>query len=307
MKLLITGATGIVGKTLVQKLLKEGHKIHYLTTRKEKLNSLAGSTGFHWNPKLDQIDTSCFSEVDTIIHLAGATVSKRWTKKYKQEIYSSRIKPTQLLLTGLRNCQEPLQVKQLISASAIGIYPSHPYRKVEETTAVMSKSFMEKVVFDWEKEVDTFTTEGILVCKMRIGLVLSPEGGVLGTLKIPTKFGLGAAFGSGEQGQSWIHLNDLVGIFLNAIKGKWEGVYNAVSPNPLSQKELISSLAKTMKRPHFLPAIPPFLIKILVGEMSALVLDSHWVSANKVINQGYKFQYPEIQKALQNLLGRNEE
>lgn len=306
MKLLITGATGVVGKTLVQKLLDDGNEVHYLTTQSSKLDSIQGAKGFFWNPDLDQIDTACFHEVETIIHLAGATVAKRWTKKYKEQIYSSRIKPTQLLLKGLVEIKENLKVKHLISASAIGIYPLHPYRQVTENTLTTPHTFMEKVVCDWEKEVDQFNKEGIRVCKLRIGLVLSPKVGVLGTLKIPTKMGLGAAFGTGEQGQSWIHISDLVGIFKNAVEAQWEGVFNAVSPNPVSQNELISALAKSLKKPNFFPPIPSFLLRFILGEMSALVLDSHWVSAQKTINQGYQFQFPEIQKALHHLVSQSD-
>lgn len=161
---------------------------------------------------------------------------------------------------------------------------------------------MERVVIDWENETDSFSSEGISIAKLRIGLVLSESGGVLGTLKLPTYFGLGAAFGSGKQGQSWIHMNDLVGIFLKAVEDQWEGVFNAVAPNPVTQSEFIASLSRALKRPYFLPPIPAFLIRIGAGEMSDLVLDSHWISSQKVIDKGYSFQYTDIQKALDDLI-----
>ena len=161
---------------------------------------------------------------------------------------------------------------------------------------------MQKVVAQWEKEVDEFQSEGISICKLRIGLVLTKKGGVLGTLKIPTYFGLGAAFDSGRQGQSWIHIDDLTTLFLRASEEKWEGVYNAVAPNPITQTVFMSALAHAMKRPFFLPPIPSFLLKIGAGEMSDLVLDSHWISSQKIIDLGFQFQYIEIQRAIASLI-----
>ena len=302
MKLLITGATGLVGNSLTEKYAQQGIQIHYLTTRKSQMESIEGAQGYYWNPYKNEIDLACFIGVDSIIHLAGETVSKRWTKAYKEKIHSSRVLSTQLLLKGLQSCKGDHQVKQLLSASAIGIYPSDFKKEMNEEMAVEQTTFMQKVVYDWEREVDAFKAEGVAVAKIRIGLVLSKKGGVLGTLKIPVYFGLGAAFGNGKQGQSWIHIDDLVGIFLKAIDQKWEGVYNAVAPNPVSQSRFIAALSRALKRPYFLPAIPSLLIKLGIGEMSDLVLDSHWVSTQKVLDQGYKFQFTDIEKAIDDLL-----
>ncbi|MDG1762284.1 MAG: TIGR01777 family oxidoreductase [Flavobacteriaceae bacterium] len=302
MKLLITGATGLIGKKITENLLETGFQIHYLTTGKSKTNILQGATGFYWNPEQNQIDLKCFYGVDTIIHLAGSTVSKRWTKSYKEKIYSSRINSSKLLLKGIEDLNGEHQIKHLVSASAIGVYPSDFNDYFDEEAEVSRTTFMERVVIDWENETDSFSSEGISIAKLRIGLVLSESGGVLGTLKLPTYFGLGAAFGSGKQGQSWIHMNDLVGIFLKAVEDQWEGVFNAVAPNPVTQSEFIASLSRALKRPYFLPPIPAFLIRIGAGEMSDLVLDSHWISSQKVIDKGYSFQYTDIQKALDDLI-----
>jgi uncharacterized protein (TIGR01777 family) len=302
MKLLITGATGLIGKKITENLLETGFQIHYLTTGKSKTNILQGATGFYWNPEQNQIDLKCFYGVHTIIHLAGSTVSKRWTKSYKEKIYSSRINSSKLLLKGIEDLNGEHQIKHLVSASAIGVYPSDFNDYFDEEAEVSRTTFMERVVIDWENETDSFSSEGISIAKLRIGLVLSESGGVLGTLKLPTYFGLGAAFGSGKQGQSWIHMNDLVGIFLKAVEDQWEGVFNAVAPNPVTQSEFIASLSRALKRPYFLPPIPAFLIRIGAGEMSDLVLDSHWISSQKVIDKGYSFQYTDIQKALDDLI-----
>ena len=300
MRILISGATGLVGKILVKQALLEGHKIHFLTTQKSKLKSIEGAKGFYWNPNTNQIDVSCFDGVDSLIHLAGATVSKLWTKKYKQEILESRLLTTQLLVESLHKTKH--QVKTVVSASAVGIYPSSLDKIHKEDDPSFPNSFMQKVVLDWEGMVDRFSDLEIKVSKLRIGLVLAKDGGVLATLKIPTKFGIGAAFGNGKQWQSWIHIADLATLFLRAATDKWEGVFNAVAPEVISQNQFIKQIAKSINRPFFMPPIPKFLLKILAGEMSTLVLNSHNVSAKKVQEKGFEYQFPTLQKACENLL-----
>lgn len=301
MKLLITGATGLVGQALVQEALKQNHSIHFLTTRKHKLTKTAEQKGFYWNPTLGEIDMACFEGVDTIIHLAGATVSKRWTVAYQKKIYDSRIQSTELLYNSLRKLESGHKIKAIVSASAIGCYPSHFTYHFEEDAPISDTTFMEKVVKDWEAAVDQIETLNIAVSKLRIGLVLSRAGGVLKTLKIPTKLGLGAAFGTGKQGQSWIHISDLVHLFLKAATEHWEGVYNAVSPNPVNQKVFMRYFAKALGSPYFLPPIPAFVIRLGAGAMSVLILDSHWVSAKKIEHLGFVFQYPSLMPALKNI------
>lgn len=300
MKILISGATGLVGKILIQQALLDGHEVNFLTRSKSKLEVQQGLQGFYWNPNENKIDTNCFEGVDGIIHLAGATVSKPWTKKYKAEILNSRIDTTQLLVKSLKEINH--KIKTVVSASAIGIYPSSLEKIHDEEDLVASNSFMEQVVIDWEQAVDQFSELNMKVSKLRIGLVLAEGGGVLATLKIPTQFGLGAAFGNGKQWQSWIHVEDLSKLFLVAATQQWEGVFNAVAPCVVSQTEFIRQLAKGLKRPFFLPPLPKFLIRVLVGEMSALVLNSQYVSAQKVMDTTFEFQFPTLEKALSDLL-----
>ena len=305
MKLLITGATGLIGKEIVSKAHEFGHTVHFLTTRSSEINSLAPAKGFLWNPDQGEIDTTCFEGVEVVMHLAGASVSKRWTSAYKEKIRSSRIIPTQLLVQEVEKNKSLHQIRQLISASAIGIYPSDFNKMMKEDAKVTSNSFLESVVIDWEKEVDRFELLGVALSKIRIGLVLTPKGGVMQTLKLPTRLGLGAAFGSGQQGQSWIHIDDLVAMFLFVAQQQCEGIYNAVAPNPVSQNEFMKALAKAYNRPYFLPRLPAFLLRFLVGEMGQLVLESHWVSAQKIKEKGFAFQYPEILSACKHLVSNS--
>ncbi len=301
MKVLITGASGLIGTELVKNYLIRGVSVNFLTTNKSKINLIQGAKGFYWNPSTNFIDLSCFNDVDSIIHLSGASISKLWTSSYKKKILSSRIDSTKLLYNSLKKLRNSHKIKNIVSASAIGIYPSDNHKVQTETTVTSQDSFMQKVVLLWEKEMIAFESLKIKVAKLRLGLVLTKKGGVLGPLKIPALFGFSSAFGNGQQGQSWIHIDDTVRMFIEAIEKKWEGNFNAVSPNPVTQTKFISAITKAMKRPFVLPPIPKFLIKLIVGEMSHLILDSHWVSSEKVQNKGFKFDYPQINKALESI------
>ena len=204
------------------------------------------------------------------------------------------------LVDSLKNTKH--KIKTIVSASAIGVYPSSLDKIHDEEDPVASNSFMEQVVVDWERAVDQFSDLNIKVSKLRIGLVLARGGGVLATLKIPTQFGLGAAFGSGKQWQSWIHVSDLSKLFLEAASQQWEGVYNAVAPEVVTQTEFIRQLAKGLRRPFFMPPLPRFMIRMMVGEMSTLVVNSQYVSAQKVIDTAFDYEFPSLEKALSDLL-----
>lgn len=302
MKLLITGATGLVGSVLMKKALAEGHSVHFLSTQKSSLNTHKTAKGFYWNPATSELDTDCFDGVDVIVHLAGASISKRWTARYKKQIYDSRVEGTQLLVDAVSKLGTKHQIKQVVGASAVGIYPSSFSTCYSEDFNVQPTTFLERVVVDWEKAEDGFSALGISLAKLRIGLVLTPKGGVLGPLKIPTSLGLGAAFGNGKQFQSWIHVDDLVQMILTASQQQWQGVFNAVSPSPVNQTMFTKLLAKAMKRPYFMPPLPKFLIRLVTGEMSTLIFNSHKVSAQKVQDKGFVFQYTDTLKAIKSVL-----
>jgi uncharacterized protein (TIGR01777 family) len=296
MRVLITGATGLVGKELVSLLEDKGIEIHYLSTSKSKIISGTKAKGFYWNLQNATMDESCLEGVDTIIHLAGATVSKRWTVEYKQEIIESRVLSTQLLFNAVKN--HPNNVTQIISASAIGIYPSSFTTFYTENEKEVDCGFLGQVVYKWEESVDAFKRLNLKVCKIRIGLVLSNKGGALQEMVKPIKLGLGSPFGSGKQIQSWIHVDDLASIFLFALDQKLEGVYNDVARN----SELVKTIANVVKKTLFLPNIPRFVMRMMLGEMHELLFFSQKVSAQKIQQIGFKFQFSTLDKALENLL-----
>lgn len=300
MKVLITGATGLVGNEIVKLFLQNGVQVHYLSTSKEKLEHKENFKGFYWNPTTSELDINAFEDVTTIIHLAGASVAKRWTKSHKQEIIESRVLSTKLLFQYL--AKNSHQVTHIISASAIGIYP-HSFDVVyNESHLEVDESFLGSVVAKWEDEVNAFERLGIKVTKIRIGIVLAKKGGALQEMVKPIKMGLGTAFGSGEQYQSWIHIQDLAQIFYFIMQYQYEGVFNAVSPYPVTNNEMTKAIGKVLEKPIFLPNIPKFIMKILLGEMHEILFLSQHVSARKLLDKGFQFRYASLDKALINLL-----
>jgi len=294
--ILITGATGLIGQEIVKVCHKQDFNVHYLTTSKSKLSRETNYKGFYWNPNTNEIDINCFEGVDTIINLVGATISKRWTDSYKDIIVKSRTNTAKLLKDTIT--AHNLPIKHIVSASAIGVYPDSVTNYYEEDEILKSDSFLGEVVQKWEDAVDDFSTIGIKVAKIRIGLVLSEKGGALPEIAKPVRFGAGAAFGSGEQWQSWIHIEDLARIFMFAVTNSLEGVYNAVAPNPVTNTELTKAVAKTLQRPLILPNIPKVAMKLVLGEMHILLFESQRVSAAKIENLGFNFEHHHLEPTL---------
>ena len=300
MKVLITGATGLIGSAIVKQCLEKDIAVNYLTTSKQKLKNDQFYKGFYWNPEKGEIDSNCFDGVDAIINLSGATISQRWTKKHKNDILESRIQA----LTVLRNAlsKQNHQVKQLISASGIGAYPDSMTNYYDESYPATSETFLGNVVREWEEAANGFDDLGIKIAKIRIGLVLANEGGALQEMIKPIRFFAGAAFGSGEQWQSWIHINDLANLFVFALKNQLEGLYNAVAPNPVTNSDLTKEIARTLNRPLLLPNIPKGVMKLILGEMHLLLFESQRVCSKKIENKGFHFKYNNLESALIDLL-----
>ncbi|WP_040282420.1 TIGR01777 family oxidoreductase [Psychroserpens damuponensis] len=293
---LITGATGLIGKEIVNICHEQHINVHYLTTSKDKLSTQKHYKGFYWDPDENEIDAACFEGVTTIINLVGATISKRWTEAYKKEIITSRTQTAQLLYDTITAHNFP--VKQIVSASAIGIYPDSLTKYYDEDEAIVSNSFLGQVVEQWETVVDQFSSIGITVAKIRIGLVLSKHGGALPEMAKPIRFGAGAPFGTGDQWQSWIHVVDLARLFVFAVTHNLEGIYNAVAPNPVSNTELTKTVATVLDKPLFLPNIPKFAMKLVLGEMHILLFESQRVCGTKIEKKGFSFNFHHLKPAL---------
>jgi len=301
MTVLITGATGLIGQEIVKQCHSIGVNVNYLTTSKSKLSTNTNYKGFYWNPKSNEIDHYCFKGVTAIINMVGASISKRWTDNYKREILESRTKTAQLLQDTIK--KHNYKIEQVVSASAIGIYPTSETNYYEENYTEVSTSFLGEVVKEWETAIDGFITLGCKVAKIRIGLVLANNGGALPEIIKPIKYGAGAAFGNGKQWQSWIHVEDLASLFIYALQNNLEGIYNGVAPNAVSNKEFTKITASVLKRPLILPNIPKFAMKLILGEMHMLLFESQRVSSQKIENKGFNFKYANLRPALEDLLG----
>lgn len=303
MKILITGATGLIGGEIVGLCRSRGIGVNYLTTRKNRIVKEGDRQGFYWNPSKGEIDLNCFQGVSAVINLAGASISKRWTSGYKSKILSSRLNALRTLHQALKKV-DVSQIKSFVSASAVGIYPNSLKDFYEETDKRIDDSFLGEVVKVWENETDKFTEFHFSVCKVRIGLVLSENGGALPEMAKPIQNYVGAGFGTGEQWQSWVHIADLARIFLFVIDNQSQGVYNGVAPNPVTNNKLVKEIANKLKKPLILPNIPQIVLKLLLGEMSYLLFASQRVSSKKIEEEGFVFDYQNICMALEAIYDR---
>lgn len=290
-----------MGRALVARCRKEGIDVNYLSTREGKLKSEDGYRGFLWNPAAGTIDPECFRGVHMIVNLAGSPITKPWTPAGKRDILQSRTESLRCLRRGLE-ALDGHQVAYLVSASAIGIYPSSFSEYYTEDETGTEAGFLQETVRKWEEAVHAFDPLGISQGILRIGLVLAREGGALQALTRPIRWGVGAAIGSGRQWQSWIHLDDLVSMFRFALENRLEGTYNAVAPNPVTNRKLTAEAASVLNRPLWMPPIPSWALKLLLGERSHLLLDSQRVSCEKVQMEGFAFEFPNLRPALEDLL-----
>ena len=295
---LITGGTGFLGKALTELLTKKGYRVSILSRSKKALN---GIDSYQWDISKNHIDDKAVQNADFIIHLAGAGVAdKRWTKARKKEILDSRINSTRLLFNKLKSTQH--NVKAVIAASAIGYY-GYSESKIFKEKDAAGDDFLARVTESWEAESDKIKDFGIRLIKVRIGVVLGEGGGALEKMAHPIKLGIGSALGSGKQMVSWIHIHDLTQLVEFCLANKEVlGAYNAVAPHPASNLELSQHIARVLNKPFFMPNVPAFALKAMLGEMSEIVLEGANVSADKIQKAGFTFEFGELGTALNNLL-----
>jgi uncharacterized protein len=303
---IITGGTGMVGRALTKALLEKGYGVIVMGRggiRDAVLRQAQDDSRLEfakWNVEKQEIDAAAVAKADYIVHLAGAGVAdKRWTTKRKKEIVDSRVKSGALLVHSLKTIHN--KVKAVISASAIGWYGADdltPGRKFVESDEA-ANDFLGQTCKQWEESIEPVGALGKRLVKLRIGIVLSTEGGALKEFLKPLRFGVASVLGSGKQVISWIHIDDLVNMFITAIEREdIHGVYNAVAPSPVSNKELILTLTKARNKFYIPVPVPSFLLKIMLGEMSIEILKSATVSSAKAQKVGFTFQYSDINTAL---------
>lgn len=301
MKVLIAGGAGLLGNRLSEYLTKGGYSVVHLSRNPQPDSKYPT---FHWDVEKKIIDTSAFNDVDFVINLAGEGIAnKKWTKAQKEKIISSRVESNQLLkATFIENNFLP---KKYISAAAIGYYGNSDTIEFDEDSKPVSSGFLPECCQIWENAIQDMQSIGIPTAWIRIGIVLSTQGGALQKMLQTAKLGLNTYFGNGKQTSSWIHIDDLCKIFLHLLENeKAVGVYNGCSPAPVSNYQMSKVIAKEISPISFVLPLPAFLIKIIFGEMSALLLDSTKVFPKKLISESFIFEYTALEKAIRDLWKR---
>ena len=296
MKVLVSGATGLVGSELVPFLTQQGNDVYRLTRSKPR-----EAHDIAWDPSRNQLPKGRIDGSDVVVHLAGENIAgKRWNPKVKEELRSSRIDGTKLL------CETIVQLdptpKTLICASAIGFYGDRGSDWLNETSPAGS-GFLADLCRDWEAACEPARAKGIRVVNLRFGVILSPKGGALAKMLTPFKMGVGGVVGSGNQYWSWISIDDVVGVIDFCIKQeKISGPVNTTAPCPVTNYDFTKTLGSVLGRPTMLP-LPAFAARIAIGEMAdGLLLSSARVMPNRLSETGYRFQYPTLEPALKHLL-----
>ncbi|AOW11476.1 TIGR01777 family oxidoreductase [Flavobacterium gilvum] len=297
---LLTGGTGFVGRYLVAELLKKGYSVSILT--RDSRPNADGISYYIWDVSNQKIDEVAVLNADYIIHLAGENIAEgRWATKRKEEIRSSRIDSAQLIYSVLKKHNK--QVEAFVSASGIGFYGVVNGEGICTENTLPADDFLGKICQEWEKSASLMAGLGIRTVKIRTGMVLGRNGGVVKKLAPIFKYGLGSALGSGKQYMPWIHIHDLSRIYIEAIENKnMTGAYNATINDSTTNLSFSKTLASCMGRPMWLPNIPAFLIQLALGEMSCMVLKGRRVSSDKIKKLGFRFQFKGLKKALKDSL-----
>lgn len=297
MNILITGGTGLVGSSLVNKLQEHQHNVRILTRSKSEEENK-----FYWNVAEKEIDEKAFENLDCIIHLAGANISERWTDDYKKELYSSRIDSANLLFDYCE--RKSIHLKSFISSSGINYYGTFTSDQIlTEESGIVHNDFLAKLCDKWENAADQFSKISDRVVCLRTAVVLSKKAGAFPMLKKTVDLNIGSGVGSGQQWMNWIHIDDLVNIYVTAVKNSaMNGKYNAVADEIPRNKEFMKKLAKAANK-FFLPInVPVYIMKSIFGEMSSIILEGTRADNKKIKSLGFDFKYAELDKAFKNLV-----
>jgi len=303
----MTGATGFVGKKLCEILLKKNNDLVILSRKIPKNSGNSSIHYYQWDYKSDNFPEASLDGIDSVIHLMGESVSSRWTEERKKEILLSRTLSSQKLIYHLKQSQlkSGTKIESFISTSAVGIYGDRGDDEIDENSEahdIKSKDFLAGICLEWEKSVLAATEVAKRVAIIRVGIVLGAGGGALEKMLLPFKLNAGGILGSGKQWMSWIHIQDLATLYQSILlKPMMKGIYNGTSPNPVTNKQFTEILAKSLGRVAILPT-PAFALKLLFGEMSSILLTGQRVFPRKALADGFTFQFPKLQEALQQIL-----
>jgi uncharacterized protein (TIGR01777 family) len=297
MKVVITGATGFVGKVIVQKLLASGDEVIVLTRNVARAAMTLGSSCkyYQWNDTETLPPVEALEGADGVINLMGETIAERWTDEHKKQIYDSRIHGTRKLVEVIETLT--VKPKAFVSTSAIGIYGDRGSEEITESSN-LADDFLAKVCKDWENEANKARNFGARVVLIRVGVVLGKHGGALAKMLPPFKMGAGGPLGSGNQYMSWIHIDDLASMYIEALKNnEIKGVLNATAPYPATNAEFTKVLGKVLRRPAFIP-VPGFALKLIFGDMSQILLGGQKVLPTKFKEAKFRYRYPTLEMTL---------
>jgi hypothetical protein len=299
--ILIAGGTGLLGSRLSHILQEKNYTVLHLSRKKDLA---ARFPAYQWNLQKGFIEEEAIERADYIINLAGAGVAdQRWTAARKKLIIESRVDSTLLLKTYIERKRRPLSA--FISASAIGYYGHRGDQLLNESDPAGDKGFLAESVRIWEEAIRKVKATSVRTVALRIGIVLSTQGGALQKILLPFQFFNGAYFGIGQQWMSWIHIDDMCRMFIEAIEnGQMEGFYNGVAPNPVRNRDLVFTVKSALRKPALIVPAPEFALRAAMGEMADVVFDSTRVSSEKIEKAGFKFHFPELLPALDDLLRR---
>jgi len=300
-RILITGATGLVGQALIPVLVSKGYAVNALSRNKHSMQ-LPHVRFFQWDVSANQLDAACLDGVSAIVHLAGENIAALpWSNHRKQLIRNSRIQSILLLYDLLRQ-RKNHGVTTVVSASASGYYGNRGNEWMTEDKSPAA-DFLGHTCRDWERAVETGRALGLRTVSLRSGVILSDQGGIFTRFAGFIKKGLGTVPGTGKQWMPWIHVADAVAMYSFALEHNGiHGVYNMLAPQPVTFSTFVHTLAKKMKKPLWLPHIPPFVLKAVMGQLSEMLLCSTRMSAEKIQNTGFTFRYPEIEGVMEALI-----
>jgi uncharacterized protein (TIGR01777 family) len=299
MRVTLTGATGRLGTQLVHAMRERGDEVTVLSRSPDRAREQLGVDAQAWDPGAGPAPAAALAGRDAVVHLAGEDLAQRWNEDAKRRILESRELGTRNLVEGLRAAEPRPGV--LVSASAVGYYGSRGDERLDED-APAGDDFPASVCAAWEREAVVAEELGLRVVRVRTGVVLDAEGGALEKMLPPFKLGLGGPVAGGRQYVSWIHVDDVIGIYLHAIdEPAWSGPVNATAPEPATNRELSKALGRALHRPAVAP-VPGLAVKLLYGEMATLVISGQRAVPRRALEGGYEFRHPELGEALRSVL-----
>ena len=299
--ILITGGSGMIGRGLSELLIEKGYKVIWLSRERYKSAEIPR---YRWDYRRNEIDIEALEKADIVVHLAGSNLGEgTWVRHKKQAIVESRVLTAKLLLETYQSINK--KPETFISASAVGYYGMHTDEKIyteEDQPAVID--FLSRTCKKWENAAFNFNDElSVRTVVIRTSFVVAKQSEAFKKLAFPIRYGLGAPLGKGDQYMSWIHLDDICGIYIKAIEDStMSGIYNAASPDHVTNSEFMQQAAKILNRPFFIPKIPSFFLRLIMGESSGMILEGSRISSKKTTDSGYKFKYPKVAQAIKDSL-----